>query len=230
MRLISSQGEMRLAACPDMPPMYAFPGRAGIVPEGTNPARGIHKFEESRRERFLTREELNRFGIAIQEGETGGIPWTVDESRPPSTSQRPSVSRKSPGLQRRRFGCLFSLAAVFGKFCTRVGSISVSNVAVCSCPTAKAAAKQSSSTRLPSQCSMQWSGSALKRQRKRATPSSCVPAQPAIWLHRLCVLPGSLKKREALVVNGITAEGRKTTACTVCHGGDLRGLSPVPAS
>ena len=50
------------------------------MPEGTNPARGIHKFEESRRERFLTREELNRLGIAIQEGETGGIPWTVDES------------------------------------------------------------------------------------------------------------------------------------------------------
>jgi hypothetical protein len=107
MRLISSQGEMRLAACPDMPPMYAFPGRAGIVPEGTNPARGIHKFEESRRERFLTREELNRLGIAIQEGETGGIPWTVDESRPPSTSQRPSVSRKSPVCSRGASAAFF---------------------------------------------------------------------------------------------------------------------------
>ena len=36
--------------------MYAFAGRAGIVPEGTNPARGIDKFKESRRERFLTGE------------------------------------------------------------------------------------------------------------------------------------------------------------------------------
>jgi integrase len=62
--------------------MYAFAGRAGIVPEGTNPARGIHKFEESRRERFLTSEELERLGTAIREGETGGIPWTVDESEP----------------------------------------------------------------------------------------------------------------------------------------------------
>lgn len=33
--------------------MYAFAGRADIVPEGTNPARGIDKFKESRRERFL---------------------------------------------------------------------------------------------------------------------------------------------------------------------------------
>jgi integrase len=62
--------------------MYAFAGRVGIVPEGINPARGIDKFKESRRERFLTREELERLGRAIREAETAGIPWTVDESRP----------------------------------------------------------------------------------------------------------------------------------------------------
>ena len=62
--------------------MYAFAGRAGIVPEGTNPARGIDKFKESRRERFLTGEELERLGSAIREAETTGIPWTVDESKP----------------------------------------------------------------------------------------------------------------------------------------------------
>jgi integrase len=62
--------------------MYAFAGRAGIVPEGTNPARGIDKFKEGRRERFLTGEELERLGGAIREAETIGIPWTVDETRP----------------------------------------------------------------------------------------------------------------------------------------------------
>lgn len=35
---------------------------------------------------------------------------------------------------------------------------------------------------------------------------------------------GSLKKGEALVTTG----GGKVTACTVCHGADLRGLGPVP--
>src|SRR6516162_11436692 len=61
--------------------MYAFAGRAGILPEGTNPARGIDKFSESRREPFLTSEELERLGSAIREAETIGIPWTVDESK-----------------------------------------------------------------------------------------------------------------------------------------------------
>jgi integrase len=62
--------------------MYAFASRAGFVPEGTNPARGIDKFAESRRERFLTGEELERLGSAIREAETAGIPWTVDDTKP----------------------------------------------------------------------------------------------------------------------------------------------------
>ena len=42
------------------------------------------------------------------------------------------------------------------------------------------------------------------------------------------VPPGSLKKGEALVKNGTTASGNKATACTICHGSDLRGLGPLP--
>jgi cytochrome c553 len=30
------------------------------------------------------------------------------------------------------------------------------------------------------------------------------------------------------VQNGTTAAGGKVTACTACHGADLRGLGPVP--
>src|SRR6185312_13886214 len=62
--------------------MYSFASRAGIVPEGINPARGIDKFKESRRERFLTSEELERLGNAIREAETTGILWAVDDSKP----------------------------------------------------------------------------------------------------------------------------------------------------
>ena len=43
------------------------------------------------------------------------------------------------------------------------------------------------------------------------------------------VPPGSLKKGETLVMNGVTSNGGKVTACTVCHGLELRGLGPVPA-
>jgi cytochrome c553 len=42
------------------------------------------------------------------------------------------------------------------------------------------------------------------------------------------VPPGSLKKGEALVTAGTTASGGKVTACTACHGADLRGMGPVP--
>jgi len=42
------------------------------------------------------------------------------------------------------------------------------------------------------------------------------------------VPPGSLKKGEDLVLNGVTAGGGKVTACTVCHGPGLRGMGPVP--
>jgi len=42
------------------------------------------------------------------------------------------------------------------------------------------------------------------------------------------VPPGSLKKGEDLVVNGITGSGAKVTACTICHGTGLTGLGPVP--
>jgi integrase len=62
--------------------MYAFAVRAGIVADGTKPAAGIEKYRESRRERFLNGEELERLGSAIEEAETSGIPWTVDTSKP----------------------------------------------------------------------------------------------------------------------------------------------------
>ena len=62
--------------------MFAFAVRAGIVAEGTRPVAGIEKYRESRRERFLNGEELERLGSAINEAETSGIPWTVDTSKP----------------------------------------------------------------------------------------------------------------------------------------------------
>jgi integrase len=62
--------------------MYSFGDRAGILPEGSHPARGIDKFKENCRERFLTGEELERLGSAIREAETTGVTWTVDHSNP----------------------------------------------------------------------------------------------------------------------------------------------------
>ncbi len=62
--------------------MYVFGAKRGLVSEGCNPARGIEKYPEHRRERFLTPEELERIGAALREAETVGIPWKVDEAQP----------------------------------------------------------------------------------------------------------------------------------------------------
>ena len=98
--------------------MYAFAGRAGIVPEGTNPARGIDKFKESRRERFLTGEELERLGSAIREAETTGIPWTVDETKPAANTCRSpeAIHQESIHSPRRPFDCCCSPVADCEKF------------------------------------------------------------------------------------------------------------------
>lgn len=57
--------------------LYTFLGKSGHVPEGTNPARGIERYREQGRERYLTSEELSRLGAALREGETVGFPWSI---------------------------------------------------------------------------------------------------------------------------------------------------------
>ncbi len=64
--------------------LYSYAGKHSLVPEGYNPARGIEKYREEGRERYLTSEELERLGLALREGETVGIPWSVDASHPNS--------------------------------------------------------------------------------------------------------------------------------------------------
>jgi integrase len=52
------------------------------VSHGTNPARGIEKYAEEGRERFLSTDELTRLGDAIREAETAGLPYAVDGAKP----------------------------------------------------------------------------------------------------------------------------------------------------
>jgi integrase len=62
---------------------------------GLNPTRGIRRYTEKTRERFLNLEELDRLGAAIREAETVGIPWDVDGSRPTS-KHIPKTGRQTP--------------------------------------------------------------------------------------------------------------------------------------
>ncbi len=58
--------------------LYRYAVTAGVVPKGFNPTEGISAFRESKRERFLTTEELQRLGDALREAETVGLPWNVE--------------------------------------------------------------------------------------------------------------------------------------------------------
>ncbi len=61
--------------------MYAFAGKRGLLPEKINPVRGIEKYSEKGRERFLSTEELERLGAAVRMAEREGIAWLVDETK-----------------------------------------------------------------------------------------------------------------------------------------------------
>ncbi len=62
--------------------IFRYAATCNIVPVGHNPTKGIRVFRESRRERFLSSEELARLGEAIREAETDGTPYEIDESKP----------------------------------------------------------------------------------------------------------------------------------------------------
>jgi integrase len=77
--------------------LYSWAARTGRVPHDLRPARGITRYREERRERFLSSAELERLGDALREAETVGIPWTVDDSNPkakhvPKKNRRTKVS------------------------------------------------------------------------------------------------------------------------------------------
>lgn len=74
--------------------MYGFAAKRTMVPVGYNPARGVEKYPEKGRERFLTSEELAALGDALREAETIGIEWQVDEGAPTS-KHVPKANRRT---------------------------------------------------------------------------------------------------------------------------------------
>ena len=62
---------------------FAWAATRGLVPDShNNPAKGLKKYREQGRERFLTAVELAQLGSVLAEGETVGLPYEVDESKP----------------------------------------------------------------------------------------------------------------------------------------------------
>lgn len=49
-----------------------------LRPQNSNPCRGIKRYKENARERFLAPEEIARLGTVLDEAETVGLPWRAD--------------------------------------------------------------------------------------------------------------------------------------------------------
>jgi integrase len=75
--------------------LYTFAAKRKLVPAGFNPARGIDKYPEKGRERFLTGEELAKLGDAIREAETIGLPWGIDAMKPTAKHAPKEANRRT---------------------------------------------------------------------------------------------------------------------------------------
>ncbi|WPP06485.1 site-specific integrase [Methylocella tundrae] len=85
--------------------LFNWANARGLVPEGSNPATRIERFPEHRRERFLSSLELGRLGDALREGETIGIAFDIDMTKP-------SAKHAPKPENRRRVIDPFAIAAI----------------------------------------------------------------------------------------------------------------------
>lgn len=61
--------------------MFTFAAKNELMVEGHNPARGIERYPEKPRERYLTADELARIGEALRIAETTGIEWELGNDK-----------------------------------------------------------------------------------------------------------------------------------------------------
>ena len=85
--------------------LFSWAAGVGKVPKDLNPARGITRYREQGRERFLSGEELARLGDALREAETVGVPWVVDESSPKAVARTIDAPRSRRTPPRRCASC-----------------------------------------------------------------------------------------------------------------------------
>lgn len=69
---------------------YSYGQKTGRISEQLqNPARGIERFREEGRERYLSADELARLGDTLRLAETTGLPWAPDPTKKVKHAPRP---------------------------------------------------------------------------------------------------------------------------------------------
>ena len=64
------------------------------VESGKNPAKGVARYPESAKERFLSSDEFRRLGDALARGESEGLPYDIDEHGPKAKHAPKPENRK----------------------------------------------------------------------------------------------------------------------------------------
>lgn len=75
--------------------LYSWCDRQGLVPEGYNPVVRVDRFRQQGRERYLSSQELQRLGAALNEAETIGLPWTIEVYGPKAKHQPRPENRRT---------------------------------------------------------------------------------------------------------------------------------------
>jgi integrase len=75
--------------------IWNWAARHDEVKAADNPARGIDRNPEQKRERFLTTDEFARLGDALGRAETVGLPWSVDAANPKSKHAAKQENRRT---------------------------------------------------------------------------------------------------------------------------------------
>jgi integrase len=74
--------------------IWNWAARRDEVIAAANPAKGVERYPERGRERFLKTDELARLGDALREGESIGLAYSIDETKP--------TAKHAPKPDRRR--------------------------------------------------------------------------------------------------------------------------------
>jgi integrase len=73
--------------------IWNWAARRDEVAAADNPAKGVERYPEQGRERFLTSDELARLGAALTEGEAVGLAYELDETKP-GAKHAPKADRR----------------------------------------------------------------------------------------------------------------------------------------
>jgi integrase len=85
--------------------LYSWAASVGEIPDGLQPAKGVTRYREEGRERYLSGDELARLGNALRVAEQEGLPWHIDETKP--------TAKHAPRIENRRIKLSpFAVAAI----------------------------------------------------------------------------------------------------------------------